>query len=349
MSRRFHKRPHSQLSAKDGVLRRGGRLERLAFGERLIISRALCHFETMPNPPGGQSLRRYEAAKLSAKARTPIADPAFHFDWGQDRIGIWSWPRSLTQTLTDFEGEILPETVLHPPLQSGARLVSATEGYEGQVWRDNQLVASRWWPSRPTASDWSGFLRATRTPDTGEGVPEPVEPRLLDKPANPQPYTALLDRIRAISLRDIAALALVTLAVPGLYLLGQWVQLSQAQSSVSAELDELSQQTAEISAARQSAQQAANELAIYADVLNRRHPAALLASVSEELARFSIRLDAFEQTEDSVTLTLHASDDFAPESLVRAMESNPLMNSVSLEPGRGAGEWMLSAQLEAGQ
>jgi len=31
------------------------------------------------------------------------------------------------------------------------------------------------------------------------------------------------------------------------------------------------------------------------------------------------------------------------------MESNPLMNSVSLEPGRGAGEWMLSAQLEAGQ
>ena len=57
----------------------------------------------------------------------------------------------------------------------------------------------------------------------------------------------------------------------------------------------------------------------------------------------------FEQTESGLTLTLHASDDFAPESLVRAMENNPLMNSASLEPGRGAGEWVLTAQLETGQ
>ena len=349
MSRRFPKRPHSHLSAKDGVQRRGTRLGRLVLGERLVISRALCHFETMANPPGGQSLRRYEAAKLSAKARTPIADPAFHFDWGPDRIGIWSWPRTLTADLTDFEGEVLPETVLHPPLQDGARLIAAIDGFEGQVWRDTQLVASRWWPTRPGLSDWSGFLRATRSAPNGEGVPAPVEPVPLDSPAHAQPYIALLDRVRAISLRDLSALAIVCLAVPGLYLLGQWVQLSQAQASVSAELATLSQETAEISAARQSAQRAANELANYAETLNRRHPAALLASISEELARFSIRLDAFEQTESGLTLTLNASDDFAPESLVRAMENNPLMNSASLEPGRGSGEWVLTAQLETGQ
>ena len=349
MSRRFPNRPHSQLSAKDGLQRRGGRLERLVLGERLIISRALCHFETMPNPPGGQSLRRYEAAKLSAKARTPIAEPDFYFDWGADRIGIWSWPRSLTRDLTDFEGEILPETVLHPPLQTGARLVAAIDGFEGQVWRNSQLVASRWWPSQPSLSDWSGFLRATRIVDAGDSAPAIEEPSFLDKPTNAQPYTAWLDRVRAISVRDMAALALIGLAVPSLYLLGQWAQLSQAQASVSAELAELSQETAEISAARQSAQRASNELAAYAEMLNQRHPAALLASISEELSRFSIRLDAFEQTEDGLTLTMHASDDFAPETLVRTMESNHLMNSVSLEPGRGAGEWTLTARVEAAQ
>ena len=349
MSRPFPNRPHSRLSAKTGVIRQGGRIERLVLGERLIISRELCHFETMPNTPGGQRLRRHEAAKLSARARTPIAQPDFYFDWSADRIGIWSWPHSLTAELTDFEGEVLPETVLHPPLDNGARLVVAIDGFEGQVWRDRQLVASRWWPQRPGLFDWSGFLRASRVPETAEIVPSPVEPVFLSRPANPQPYTALLDRVRAVNWRDMTALALVCLAVPGLFLFGQWAQLSQAQASVSAELAELSLQTAEISAARQSAQQASNELAAYAATLNRRHPAALLASVSEELARFSIRLDSFEQTEDELTLIMHTSDDFAPESLVRAMENNPLMNNVRLEPGRGQGEWTLSAELEVGR
>ena len=349
MSRRFPNRPHSHLSANNGVQRRGSRLERLVLGERLIISRALCHFETMPNPSGGHSLRRYEAAKLSAKARTPIAEPDFYFDWGAGRIGIWSWPKSLTAELADFEGEILPETILHPPLANGARLMAAIDGFEGQVWRDSQLIASRWWPVRPTLADWTGFLRATRGAESSDSVPAAIETPLLDKPANAQPYTALIDRIRAINLRDITALVLICIAVPSLFLIGQWAQLRQAQASARSELAVLSEETAEISAARQTAQRSANELAAYAGTLNRRHPAAILASVSAELARFSIRLDAYEQTDDSLSLTLHASDDFAPESLVRAMENNPLMNTVSLEPGRGAGEWTLTAQLEAAQ
>lgn len=349
MSRRFPNRPLSRLSAKDGVRRSGTPLQRFVLGERLIVSRALCHFETMPLPPGSQSLHRYEAAKLSAKARTPINDPDFFFDWGADRIGIWSWPKELCDELTDFEGEILPETVLHPPMDRGVRLVETMDGVEGQVWRDGQMTASRWWPDTPAPADWFGFLRVSRETEIGQGVPDPIIPTLRSSPVHAQPYTALVDRFRAIKVRDIAALAMIILAVPGLFLLGQWAQLSRTEANVSAELGELSEQTAEISAARQTVQRATNELAVYAQALNQRHPAALLASVSEELARFSIRLDAFEQTESDLTLVLHASNDFAPETLVRAMENNPLMNSASLEPGRRAGEWILTAQLEAGQ
>lgn len=347
MSRTFPNRPISRLSARTGVFRQGGQLERLVLGERLIISRELCHFESMPSTPGGHHLRRYEAVKLSAKARTPIAHPQFYFDWSANRIGVWSWPKELAEGLSDFEGEVLPETVLHPPLENGARLVASIDGFEGQVWIENQLVASRWWPRRPELSDWTAFLRATRVQETVSAVPVALEPAWLSRPANPQPYTAFLDRLRNANWRDITALALLCLAVPGLFLFGQLLQLSQAQSSLSAELAALSRETAEISVARQSAQQAANELAAYAATLNRRHPAALLASVSEELARFSIQLVAFDQTENELTLIMQTSDDFAPESLVRAMENNPLMNNVRLEPGRSQGDWTLRAQLEA--
>ncbi|WP_430430710.1 hypothetical protein [Oceanicaulis sp.] len=347
MSRRFPNRPQSRLSSENGLDREGGRLQRLVFGERIIITRALCHYETMPTPAGGHSLQRYEAVKLSAKARTPIADPAFHFDWGEDRIGIWSWPRHLTADLADFEGETLPETVLHPPMVTGARLVECIDGYEGQAWQDQTLIASRWWPTPPSTTDWAGFLRATRTSGGDSIQPVPVALDLLSKPANAPPYTVLVDRIKTIGLRDLAALVMVFLAVPALYLLGQWAQLSHARASASGELAQLSQETAEISAARQSAQMTSDELALYAQALNRRHPAALLASVSEELSRFSLRLDSFEQNEDRLTLVIHSNEGFAPEALVRAMENNPLMNSVSVEPGRGAGEWSLTANLEA--
>lgn len=349
MSRRFPNRPQSVLSASRGVERRGGSVERLILGERVIISRALCHFETMNAFPGGQSLRRYEAAKLSARARTPIADPDFYFDWGKEQVGVWSWPKSLTADLTDFEGEILPETVLHPPLQDGARLMAAIDGYEGQVWRDGQLKASRWWPNQPGDADWASFLRVTRSTGAGQFRPAAENLVLSDRPTHAQPYTALVDRVKSISLRDMAALALLCIAVPALYLLGQWAQLSQTRASASAELSALSEETAEIGAARLTAQIASNELALYAQALNRRHPAELLASVSEELARFSIRLDAFEQNDDLLSLNLRADADFAPEALVRAMEENPLMNSVRLEPGRGSGEWLLTAQLESAQ
>jgi Tfp pilus assembly protein PilN len=347
MSRRFPNRPQSVLSARRGVERRGGPVERLVLGERVILSRALCHFETMNALPGGQSLRRYEAAKLNARARTPIADPEFYFDWGTDQVGVWSWPKSLTSDLTDFEGEILPETVLHSPLQDGARLMKAIDGYEGQVWRDGQLRASRWWPNQPGDADWANFMRVSRMTGVDQFRPAVEELVLTDRPAHDQPYTALLDRVKSINLRDMAALALLCIAVPGLYLLGQWAHLSQTRASANAELSALSVETAEISEARRSAQTASNELAAYASALNRRHPAELLASVSEELARFSIRLDAFEQNDDQLALNLRADADFAPEALVRAMENNPLMNSVRLEPGRGNGEWLLTAQLEA--
>ena len=347
MSRPFPNRPSSRLSAKSGLLRQGGRLQRLVMGERLIISRELCHFETMPTTAGGQSFRRYEAAKLSAKARTPIQNPAFYFDWGQDQIGIWSWSKSLTEGLTDFEGEVLPETVLHPPLDNGARLVATIDGFEGQVWRNRQLIASRWWPRRPEASEWTGFLRASRVFEASADIPAPLDPvEFLDRPVNAQPYTALLDRLRAINWRDMTALALVFVVVPSLFFFGQWAHLSLTKQSLTAEVASLSEQTAEISAARQSAQNASNELTAYAASLNRNHPAALLASVSEELAQFSIRLEAFEQTDNRLTLNLRTNDGFAPEALVRAMESNAQLNNVSIEPGRGAGEWTLSARLE---
>lgn len=348
MSRRFPNRPQSILSLNKGLVRNSGRLARLILGERIIISRAHCHFETMPAPPGRQSLQGYEVVKLSARSRTPYANPAFYFDWSDSLVGIWSWPKDLIQSVDGFEGDIVPETLLQQPLPNGERVVETIDGVEGQVWKDNCLVASRWWPTPPSAVEWISFLRASRLQPASEVVPAPQKAPMLGRPQSRRPFPAVLDQIRSTNWRDMAAMALLIFAVPALYLGGQWVQLSLATSAVKDELAQLSRETAEISAARSRAQSASAELAAYADVLNNRHPAALLASVSEELQRLSLRLDAFDLSEDRLSLNIHAEPGFLPEELVRTMEASDFMNSVSVEPGRGAGDWILSARLEEG-
>ncbi len=54
---------------------------------------------------------------------------------------------------------VLPESLLYPNLQHGARLIECIEGVEGQVWENNELVASRWWVQPPAESQWMSFLR----------------------------------------------------------------------------------------------------------------------------------------------------------------------------------------------
>lgn len=349
MFRRFPNRPQSTLSLEKGLVRESGRLSRLVLGERIIISRSQCHFETMQAPPGRQSLQGYEAVKLSARARTPISNPAFYFDWGDTLVGIWSWPSDLIQSIEDFEGQLFPETVLQVPMTGGERVVETLDGFEGQVWRDSCLVASRWWPVPPSATEWMSFLRAARLQPASASAPLPQSVPLQNAPNKKRPYPALIDQLRSTGWRDIAAVALLVFVIPALYLGGQWAQLTLALSAAQEELEQLSQETAEISAARTRAQAASSELAAYANVLNRRHPAAVLASVSEDVNRLSLRLDASDFSEDQLTLVIQAGPGFLPEELVRVMENSPLMNSVSVEPGRGAGEWVLSARLEEEQ
>jgi len=348
----FPSRPTTLLSADNGVIRPSKPYERLILGERIVLSRSLCHFETMARPPGGINLRTNQAVQLAAKSRTPIGNPSFFFEWHEDLIGVWSWPQDLVSEIPGFEGEILPETVLQPLQDHGSRLVKTLEGFEGQIWRNGALIASRWWPNEPDSRAWGTFARAGRIePDhnTVLSMPAPIE---LERLTAPETQPHLLHRLQAFwppRMRDCLAAALIAVAAPILFLAGQWINLALTQTTIERELSVLTEQTSEINQARENAQTAARQLTIYTQELNQRHPSATMASVTQELSAFAIQLNAFEQSGTTLTVRMSAESDFAPDVLVRAMESNELLNNVRLEPGRGQREWILNATLERPQ
>lgn len=349
MWRHFPSRPVTLLSPANDPQRTGTRLQRLVLGERIVIARSLCHYETM-TPPVGRGLKASQAVHLAAKSRTPIADPEFYFDWHDKQIGVWSWSRSLTNTLPDFEGEVIPETMLNPPAENATRLVAASVGYEGQVWKEGALLASRWWSRPPTNTEWATFIRAARAEHATDGaptlLPSPVSLPQLDRPRSRPRLQEQLAKLPQLKPFDIAAIVLVLLGAPFLYLAAQWLNLAISEQRLQVELQNLTEQTSEVNRARQSAQIAASEMAEYSERLNQRHPSVVLATLTEKVSNYSIVLDSYEQNEDQLRARLRATVNFAPDMLVRDLEAEPLMYDVRLEAGRGQNEWSIAATLE---
>lgn len=346
MLRIFPNPPRTRVRADGRIECGGSSLQRLLLGEQYVISRGLCHYELMPAPPGRPGWKAIQAAMLAARARTPIREPEFHLDWHEDTIGVWSWSRSVFDLAPDFKGRAIPETVLQPP-GSGPRLVSCLDGYEGQVWDDGVMTASRWWPHQPDEAAWYGFLRGARAHTT---TPRAAAETVAwnSAPAR-QPMALRLLALRNIGWRDTVAITLLALAAPTLYLSGQFAHLQLQKSTLSSQVTQLEAATSELGAARGRTQQAVAELNAYANQIDRVHPTELLAEFAETASEFATGLDEFALRRGELSIVIAAPDEFAPAPLVEALEALPEVSGVLVEPGRRPGQWRILASTETSQ
>jgi len=335
--------PVRTLARESGLERGAGALRRLFAGELIVLSRALCHFESMPTPPGGRGPRAEQAARLAARTRSPFNTPRLELSWGGDIVGVWSWEDGSTPDLDDAT-RVIPETLLHPPGE-GPVLRACLDGVEGQVWRSGSLIASRWWRAAPTPAEWAAFLRAARTP--WDGPPPSVEPLSLAAREPPQPWISL-ERLKKLGWRDAAAAALLLVAAPAIYFGAQYVTLALEESRLEARVSALEGETAALEAARARAAAAAAELRQYEAVIGGPHPAALLAEFAEQVTAHGAELVAFEVREDRIEAQFSTGEDqqFEPAAIVSALEARPLLAGAAIEPGRRPGEWRVTALVE---
>ena len=326
------------------MIERGGTaLQRFLLGEQVIISRALCHFEPAAAPRARSDFRALQAVELAKTARTPYRNPAYHLDWGEGSVGVWSWPADLTDKLDGFEGRAAPETVLKDR-GDGPRLVRCLDGFEGQVFENGELVASRWWPLQPDETQWRSFVRGARG-DIDAGSPAPIT---LDMAAaaRPAPLLQRLDGLRRSGWRDIAALAVVAFLAPGLFLAGQAVHLCLQARSLSSELEVLREDAAELSAARSAAQQSIATLQTYSAAIDTPHPAFLLAEFIDVITQFEADLSEFEVRDGRLTAAISTPSGFQPAPLVQALENGTLFSELRIEPGRGVDQWSIQGRFE---
>ncbi|WP_300540896.1 hypothetical protein [Maricaulis sp.] len=329
-----------RITAGGAAPRPAGALPRaVLFGERFVVSRALLHFERVERPAGRVDDRVRRAVELAARNRAPFADPGLHIVWGQRHAAAWSWDRTLLARLGVPEGAwVMPEPALAaPPREDGFRLRELHDGYEGQLVRQGELFASRFWPRRPSQQDIDLFVRAcgvaTDDADTAPaGTVDTLRIRVRD-------WTSRLTPLHT----GLAVLLLV--GVPLLYAAGSQARLSFDLHGARSQLQGVvAESSAQFDALRQY-QANTRLLESYRAALDLAHPLAPAADLAEAAQAVGGRLERFQIAPGRVEAILGAGNDADPAEIVRRLENAPSLANVEIRRARTQGQWEVRAEL----
>ena len=316
-----------------------------------VLSRAVCSFSRVRI--AAKNAKARAAAKLGVAFRQGYADPQTRLVRDPDdplQAGVWSWDGDLQMETGETAAgvRLLPETFAREGFDDGARILRCIDGYEGQVWRNKALIASRWWPKTPTDRDWQQFLRAAQASTGLETLhaPEPVDaPFRNDLPlVDPDPASLKITFAPA----RVAAVAATFLILLASFQASQYLTHKSVAASRSAQIEEtLSDNSAAIQA-RSAALTAASQIEELAEIGDAKPAALAFVAVASEIPRESGRIANFriydQQIEARISTTAETELDIP--DLVSRLEKNTILNNVFAER-RNARTIGVSAEIAA--
>jgi hypothetical protein len=316
-----------------------------------VLSRPLYRFtrfdlKSVPRP------QRAQAVSLQIRQWAPFARTGWYLSWDKDHALVWAWDAERVEsaiasnTLKPKSTPVIPETVLHQRQGSGACLVACMEGYEGQVWLDDSLIASRWWPGLPGASEWINFQRdaASMPENQSEFVPAPLPAYWAEKPwgkAAPLDRTAVYGGKAEAWIVPLLALCLFSATI---WYGAQWIKIQAAIAERSAELAAISRRAEPIIQARAQALDAlirVNQLQAvdpYPDQLS------LMSRVAESLPKDGTYLKEWEFLNGKLKLVLASPGKLASSEYIKLFQSMEIFRNVQAVPASDPANLALSME-----
>lgn len=221
-----------------------------------VIARALCRFRrfdlrAIPKAQQAQGL----GLQISQWSPYPRTGRAIVMKDGLAQV--WIWDAELVEAAQRASGidprrvSVVPEPLLHPARLDGACVLHSLEGYEGQIWRRGQLVASAWWPEIPGEAAWWNFLRDASLPP-GAQQPRPPQPEALTWLSRPWAQPVSLVSASSVPRLEAAVVAFAAFAfiVSTFWFGAQAYQLSEARAALEQELKQSEAAAAQMFAVR---------------------------------------------------------------------------------------------------
>lgn len=315
-----------------------------------IVARELCLFLEVDAGRIPEK-KRQAFVEMSVRRAAPFPDPGFGVAWNGNHASVWYWSQA---RLLDLLGGQWPRRIkcvpeaLHAgePAEDAQQLLALGTGFEGRVWRQHRLVASRWWGAQPSLSEWQAFQRGAGLPPGP--LPEPEAAPLSSRPWNGN------TRSRQLPLAGLDQhLARIGLAAAGVFIvvlgaeLGCMLRAGIDIYSARTAAQTLDEPLARILAAREHADALAAEIQELAPLRAPPPPTALLAEAARAMRGKDWQLKSWQQpVPDRVEVVLGMSRP-DPEFLVSAWEASPLFRDVSTELSRQQNEITVRARVVA--
>lgn len=310
-------------------------------GALQCLARALCRYRWIPYE-GVPPADRRAFVRLRLLAWSPFADSGYAVVGAVDGAMAFAWDqqafmqRALGAGLPSRPARVLPETLLHPAHDDGVVLEPCVVGVEGQVWRDRQLVATRWWPEAPDADGWLNFQRGAGVAASAQTeLPPSIEPDaaqpLLDEPWAPvQTLSAMQEQAR-LRKHALAAALLTVLLLPTLWLLyANWSVAGEVRA-LDEEKTQLSAQAQPVVTARGQALAAMSQLDTLAAAVAHPDALAILGHVGAHLPAGGTRVRNFELDGRRLRLVLAVPATTPHIVYVRSLEGGGWLRNVREE------------------
>lgn len=268
--------------------------------------------------------RRGQAARLHARTGSPhLISASALVKTGAD-YGVWWWDAERVNGLVQARHGLAklvvrPETLAQPP-GLGWRVVSLTQGYEAQLWRNSGLVASSWRRERFDNASWAAFTRLQRDADDAPDAPPTPQPLPISFKA-PAFALAASDLSREQLIAAGAGMLAMASIGTSLFIVGQGARLS-------ADSEQIEKETSEIRAATPRTadlgglEEGRRKLAAYAEVEARTSPLSAAGAAIGIVAFHDLTPTALETEGDTLTLTLPYTAISMADSLIVDFEES---------------------------
>ena len=327
-----------QIGPEPRVLLAGGPLGSVEW----VLPRGDCHFRRM-DFSALPARQRVSAASIAARRLEPTAHARSHVAWVGGFAYIWTW--AVPDTGIGSEARWIPESLLKaPPLVDGSRLLRALRGVEGQVWSEGRLLASQWWPERPTTEEWHRFLRfAGVAPGALHDTPA-----ASDLPWRDTPWGDVRRgfSVSPASLERVAwTLGLGLLALALGWQLAMQKQWSDAQAQQEARTNALRNSAARLLSARERATDARAAIDGYRRLQWATNDYVLMADIDAALPD-EARLAGWQREGVKLKAGVH-SQDADPRHFIAAFAKHPVLSQLQVAPAAEAGVMALDFVLPA--
>ncbi len=301
-----------------------------------MVARSLCRLKWFRLGAVPEAERR-SALAIQATAWRPFEESAYRVAVQGDSGLVFAWDaaaaeRALQEAgLTPQRCRITPETVWWERPQDGASVLACLEGFEGQVWQDGQLHASRWWPQAPSEPEWQQFLHVGSAPagSRSEPVPQPQTRAWLARPwAELRGGEGGPSSSGVIEARVVAAGGLLLVAA----LAGFGQRLMEVEGALSARaqsIAELKQSTAQVIAARDQALSQAATARLFASWLTEPLPIEVVAHLHDVLGKSGAQIKELELTGSRLRLGMAVPAPASRSNIVRDLQSGSWLKDVS--------------------